>query len=172
MTQRGAEEYIRYARLFQSPLFEVTLKNFNVKRREFCYAGAWSYKVNLASGECRACNSSKPHQNLYQNMKEPIRECAVGNCCRSPYCVNSSHYLSLGDIPELDMPSYAMLRDREEAEWYTPEMKAFLSHKLYENNREYGILKKAAVNMYQKVWYIDRDLKEILKKIINPESRD
>ena len=36
-----------YWKEFDSPLFEYKLSTFNVKRKEFCYAGAWMFTMNL-----------------------------------------------------------------------------------------------------------------------------
>lgn len=40
-TKHTKEEYIRQGGEFVSPLFDFTMKNFMVKRREYCYAGKW-----------------------------------------------------------------------------------------------------------------------------------
>jgi len=51
--------------------------------------------------------------------------------------VNSSHFLSLGVIPSMYTDvTYAGLRDRPEAKWYSDEMREFLSGKLGESNKE------------------------------------
>ena len=138
-------EYVKYGRSFHSPLFEFTCKNFNIKRREFCYAGEWSFKLDLASGELKSCYFCKPFYNIYDNPSERIKTLTVGNNCGSRYCVNSSHFMSLGVIPEIKCPTYVALRNRD-GMWYTPEMSAFLSQKLYENNRQHGRLGQYFIN--------------------------
>lgn len=40
-TSHLPEEYVAIGSQFNSPLFDYTIKNFNVNRKEFCYAGDW-----------------------------------------------------------------------------------------------------------------------------------
>ena len=56
------------------------------------------------------------------------------------------HFMSLGVIPEVETPTYAELRNRKEAGWYTPQMEEALSGKLEEANELYSPLKKAQSN--------------------------
>lgn len=39
MTKLSKDEYVELGKSFDSPLFDFTMKNFNKKRSEFCYAG-------------------------------------------------------------------------------------------------------------------------------------
>lgn len=146
LTEHTPEEYYQLGSLFQSPLFDFTMKNFNVKRREFCYAGDWTGQIDLATGIYRRCYCSYLRQDIFADPLTPIKFLAVGNGCGSPFCMNSSHFLSLGAIPELHTPTYAELRNREEADWYNLEMKRFLSTKLADCNQEYTPIKKAYSN--------------------------
>ena len=42
-TEHTEEEYINYGREFHSARFDLSCETFRVKRREFCYAGDWSF---------------------------------------------------------------------------------------------------------------------------------
>lgn len=155
-TDGSEEAYISAGKEFDSPLFDFTLKNFMVNRKEFCYAGDWSYQLNLQSGLLKRCYCSCVVQNIFADSDKPIFKLAVGHACNSIYCNNSSHFMSMGVIPEVDGPSYAELRDRPEAEWYTPQMREVLSGKLYETNETYGAGKRmvsALVGVYDKLAY-------------------
>lgn len=145
-TDMDDEEYIKTARTFNSPLFECTLKNFNVKRKEFCYAGLWSGVLDLNSGDLRQCYATKP-QNIFEDITKPIHFKPVGRNCPNSYCINSSHFMSLGVIPEIKIPSYANLRNREEASWYNDKMKSYLSEKLYDNNEQYSTVEKILIDI-------------------------
>ena len=134
-------------RHFESPLFDFTMKNFNVKRKEFCYAGDWTGNLDLATGIMRRCYSSYIFQDIFKNPKEPLRLLAVGNHCGSSFCMNSSHFMSFGVIPSIDAPTYAELRNRKEAGWYTEEMEEFLSGKLDDSNVQYSPAKKLESNV-------------------------
>ncbi|MBQ3694073.1 MAG: radical SAM protein [Synergistaceae bacterium] len=135
-TEGSADDYIAMGREFNSPLFEFTVRNFNVKRHEFCYAGAWSSRLIVKTGELNPCYAGGKSFNIFADPDEPVKYFPVGRC-RSSFCFNSSHFLSLGVIPGFNAPSYAALRDRPEAQWYTPVMREFLSQKLCENNTQY-----------------------------------
>ena len=80
----------------------------------------------------------------------------MGKYCNSDYCFNSSHFISLGLIPEIEGPSYADLRNREEAEWYKENVREFLSGKLSDTNDQYGFgkrIKTDIVGIYDKIAY-------------------
>ena len=147
LTEHTEAEYQKYGDEFDSPLFRFTMKNFNVKRKEFCYAGDWAGNLDLSNGRFRRCYSSYVFQDIFKNPDEPIRFLAMGTHCGSPFCMNSSHFMSLGVIPEIETPSYAELRNREEAGWYTEDMKEFLSGRLYDSNEKYGPAKKLESNI-------------------------
>lgn len=147
LTQYSEEKYRSFGKKFDSPLFDFTMENFNVKRKEFCYAGDWSAILDLSTGIMRRCYSSYLYQNVFQNPYEKIRFLAMGNKCGSPFCMNSSHFMSLGVIPEIVTPTYAQLRNREEAHWYSQEMQEFLSTKLQDSNTQYSMKKKKISNI-------------------------
>jgi hypothetical protein len=144
------DEYIKCGTDFESPLFDFTLLNFMKKRREFCYAGDWSCTLDLGTGVLSKCYS-RPIQNIFDDIAAPIAFEAIGNNCVSPYCVNSSHFMSLGVIPQIETPSYAKLRDRPSADWYTPRMRSFLDGRLFESNNEYTFAKKMTINMKERL---------------------
>lgn len=155
LTEHSEAEYYEYGRRFESPLFDFTMKNFNVKRKEFCYAGDWSGNLDLSSGYLRRCYCSYIFQDIFKNPNESIRFMAIGKACSSPFCMNSSHFLSLGVIPELESPTYAELRNREEAGWYSEEMNSFLSNKLGYSNDCYNTIQKLKSDF---IGIIDRTL--------------
>ena len=147
-TELSDEDYISIGREFDSPLFDFTIKNFNVKRHEFCYAGDWSFQLDIISGVLRPCYHSNRTQNIYENIDAPIIRRPVGCSCGSLFCMNSSHFMSLGVIPSIETPTYAELRDRPEAGWYSDKMRNFLSGKLADSNSEV----KAAQKMYSTIY--------------------
>lgn len=136
-TTHSQKEYEAIGKTFNSPLFEFTMRNFMVKRKEFCFAGRLSYVLNLSTGIIKPCYCSFNYQNIYEDISKPIKLFPVGKYCQSPFCMNSSHFISLGTIPEYSgAPTYASLRNRQcsdGSEWYTPEFKEMASQKLYEN---------------------------------------
>lgn len=139
-TKLSSEKYYKLGEKFKSPLFDFTFKNFQVKRNEYCYAGKWSGVLNLATGELRRCYSDSSFQNIFENISKPIRFKPMGKECVCSYCINSSHFMSLGVIPFLKTPTYAELRNRPEAGWYSKNMKKFLSGKLVKSNIDFEFL--------------------------------
>ena len=53
LTEHTEAEYQKYGDEFDSPLFRFTMRNFNVKRKEFCYAGDWAGNLDLSNGRFR-----------------------------------------------------------------------------------------------------------------------
>ena len=108
-------------------------------------------------------DSNKPFGvDIFADPEKPIPFEAVGRECGRQFCVNSSHFLSLGVIPSMETPTYASLRDREEGNWYSDEMREFLSGKLADTNKEYSALKKLTVCVKDQY----RRKKLLLKRIV------
>lgn len=140
LTKLSRDEYLKTWGQFNSQFFQFKMSTFNVKRREFCYAGAWSGYLDLGTGDMRQCYRGIT-QNIYNNINDPIdfKHC-IGTNCNEAHCFNSHAFLTLGLIPELETPVYATLRNRvttDGREWLSPEMKEFLSHQLKEENIQY-----------------------------------
>ena len=117
------------------------MSTFNVKRTEFCYGGVWTAHLNLGSGILKQCYCGAVIQNIFKDVKSPIKWAAIGNNCGEPHCHNSHVWLTLGAIPEMATPTYASMRNRvciDGSEWLTDRMKNFLSGKLADNNVLYS----------------------------------
>lgn len=153
MTSLSDEEYYRIGQEFQSPLFEFTYKNFMVKRKEYCYAGEWSGVLDMKTGVLKKCYRSEGGINIFKDPESSIPFSAVGYNCCSSYCVNSSHFMSLGVIPTIKTPTYAQLRNRKEAAWYSEEMERFLDGRLYDNNEQHSLIKRIR-NTGFKTWLV------------------
>jgi exopolysaccharide biosynthesis predicted pyruvyltransferase EpsI/organic radical activating enzyme len=128
-----------------STMLDFKASIFNVKRKEFCYAGAWHLYVNMGTGEAKQCYQSDFNQNIFQNIDKPIKFIPIGKHCREPHCYNGHALLTLGLIPELKTPTYATIRNRvcaDGTEWLTPRFKVFISNKLKENNKTYSLERK------------------------------
>ena len=165
LTELSTEEYKQQGAKFESPLFDFTMKNFLIKRNEFCYAGDWSLLLNLQTGMIKKCYAEQEHQNIYEDIDKPIQFGAIGNNCKCKYCVNSSHFMSLGIIPDIKTPTYAELRNRKNANWYSEEMNSFLSSKLNETNEEYSAAKKKYTNLNYKGKKLKNKIKNKIRKI-------
>ncbi|MDO5559250.1 MAG: radical SAM protein [Oscillospiraceae bacterium] len=142
MTSLSHDDYLNSGSSFDSPLFDYTVHNINKRQRGFCYAGDWSYVLNMQTGIMKRCYASCLYQNIFSDPDKPLMSLAVGRHCASLYCLNASHFLTLGTIADDASPSYAQLRNRPEASWYSDDMDSFLNTKLCEQNKQYSLPKR------------------------------
>lgn len=142
LTNLSFDEYKKVWSQFNSELFSFKMDLYHKKcNRNFCYAGLWSAYINLDNGDMRQCYSGKILDNIYSDTSRPLHFEAVGYDCTMPYCFNGHAFVTLGDVPSWDAPTYAEVRNRvceDGSEWLSPEMKAFLGSKLEESNPEYS----------------------------------
>lgn len=135
------EQFKKIWGVFDSQLFDFKTQIWGVRRKEYCYAGAWSGLLNIGNGEFTACYGSRIRQNIFQDINKPIDFTAVGTTCRLDHCYNGHSFLALGTIPEIKSMRYNMERDRidirDGSHWLTPEMNAFLNQRLEDYNREF-----------------------------------
>lgn len=172
LTELSREEYKKvWGDKYQSPLFDYKLTIFEQPRKEFCYAGAWSGYLNLQTGDMRQCYNTIFTWNIYEDIKKLIPWKAIGHNCKELHCYNGHSWITLGNIPELTAPTYAELRNRvcpNGSEWLQPQMKAFMSTKLFESNEEYGMWKKLHVDIRNRVKFycgkFNRKLNKLIKK--------
>lgn len=128
-----------------SPMMKFKLEMLSVKRKEFCYAGAWSLFVNLYTGEAQPCYWQPYNQNIFDDLNRPIRFDPVGHSCTQPFCINAHAHMTWGLIPELKTPTYDIMRNRKMnngEEWLTNECKNFFQTRLYQSNEQFSPLKK------------------------------
>lgn len=144
MTELSQDEYIKIGKSMDSPLFDCTVNNFNVKRKEYCYAGYWSGNLFLDTGILRGCYGQGITQNIFEDINKPIIFEPIGKHCNCKYCINSSHFISQGIIPELlPILSYGELRNRDNAGWYNSEMRDFLYKQFEDTNKKLSAIHKS-----------------------------
>lgn len=118
-------------------MFEFKRNLWENKRNEFCYAGEWSGLLNVGDGIMTQCYGMCLKQNIFKDIKNPIKWSPIGKNCCLPHCYNSHSLLGLGVIPEIS-GNYALERDRVDnrdgSHWLTDEMREFLSHRLEDYN--------------------------------------
>lgn len=171
LTEQSKEEYVKTWSKFESPMFDLKMKLLDVKRKEFCYAGAWTLYVNLYTGEAAPCYAQPYRQNIFKNPEKPIKFVPVGCHCALPYCINGHAHISMGVIPELDAPSYAVIRNRKRddgTEWFSKKCKEFFGTKLYETNKEFYKSKKLYYNVtwyFRGIVFVIGHPKKVLRKI-------
>lgn len=168
MTKLNKEDYVKTWSVFDSQLFDFKIRIFGEKRNEFCYAGAWAYVLDIATGDLRQCYRGRTIQNIYKDINEKIKEEPIGCSCKEPHCFNGHAFLAFGVIPELESPTFAEERNRvvENDEWLKTEMNQFMKTKLKDSNTEYDEKQKRRVNRKNEQIDNIQKLKIKVKKII------
>ena len=159
-------EYLDTWNQFESNMLNFKAKIFQVKRKEFCYAGDWTAYVNLGTGTITKCYRAEKIGNIYEFSK-PVKFEAVGKC-PLPHCYNGHAFLSFGVIPNITTPTYADIRNRkcvDCSEWLNPAMKDFMSGKLIDNNIEYSNYKKRNVLCFTYIKRASNRMKLISRKL-------
>ena len=171
LSELSREEYKQvWGKKYKSALFDYKFSIFEQPRKEFCYAGDWSAYLNLQTGDMRQCYQTNFSWNIYKDTTKPIPWIAIGHNCKELHCFNGHAWLAIGDIPELEAPTYAELRNRtcnDGSEWLQPKMKAFMNTKLYHSNKEYSYIKKCYVDFLNCAKVTRKRVKIILKRIFH-----
>ena len=174
------EEFETIWSSLNSPMMKLKLEMLSVKRKEFCYAGAWSLFINLYTGEAQPCYWQPYNQNVFSDISKPIKFEPVGHSCSQPFCINAHAHLTWGLIPELDIPTYEQMRNRKMSngdEWLSKECKEFFQTKLYQSNEQYSSLKKTlytiAYPIRMCVWFFNNGSNNLarIKKHISRKFR-
>lgn len=151
LSKLDRDEYMKTWGVFDSNLIKFKNRIFGYKRKEFCYAGDWSFYLNLGTGDMTQCYCSYYSHNIFDDPSKPIPFHAIGSKCSEPHCYNGHSFLNFGDIPELFQESnYAMMRNRETSDgrkWLSPEFEYIFSHKLGESNQAYSAFGKLKTNL-------------------------
>ena len=174
LTKLSREDYIKTWSVFNSELFDFKMKIFGEKRKEFCYAGDWSFILNIATGDIKQCYRGFPIQNIYNDYNEPIKRFAVGNCCVEPHCFNGHAFLTFGDIPSLNTPTFFELRNRKpenRREWVVGKMSEFMTTQLKDSNVEYDEKHKKAINMKNNIKIKKTSIKKKVKGLLKNNEK-
>ena len=170
LTKMDREEYRKTWSVFDSKLFDYKFSIFGVRRKEFCYGGAWTFSLDMGSGILRQCYSGLFEQNIMDDVTKPIVFKPIGCHCLRPHCYNGHSWIALGTIPGLHAPTYAEMRNRccaDGSEWLQPKMKAFMSQRLYDNNAEYGYFRKLRINIEMSLLKKKRDIGTAIRSILS-----
>ena len=171
LSKHSASEYRKIWGTFDSKMTSFKLDVLGVKRKEFCYAGAWSLSVNLYTGEAQPCYWQPYNQNIFKDINKPIKFTPVGHYCTQPYCINAHSHLTWGLIPGLKTPYYCDMRNRKCKNgdcWLNKECEEFFNSKLVESNNEYSKFKKVIHTIcypFKLFGWSFRNLKSNIKRV-------
>lgn len=169
LTNLSRDEYHKVWGQFDSKLFEFKLSIFNQPRKEFCYAGSWTFALDMNSGVLRQCYRCLYAQNILDDPARPIRFAPIGHYCREPHCFNGHAWLGFGAIPSLSTPTFAEMRNRvcaDGTEWLTPICKEAMETKLQDANEVLTKDEEREADRKMR-WLVPIDkAKRLVKKII------
>lgn len=134
------EEYVGFWKQFDSELFDLKTRLYKRHISENCYAGAWSYRINLVNGNLQSCYAQELKGSVFEDVDKPFPFLTVKHDCAMDYCFNNHAFISWGDVPEIECERYLALRDRKLPDgrtWIKQPYRYIMSQKLYENNFEY-----------------------------------
>lgn len=123
--------------------------------------------LNMATGDFRPCYASPITINLFKNIKKPIKFYSVGHHCCSPFCMNSSHFISFGVIPDYKAPTYFDLRNRKTLNgdnWINKDMQKVMSQKLYDNHGRDSKMETLHASYIHYRYLLMADLKGLIPK--------
>lgn len=140
LSDYSLEEYKSIWGCFDSKMFELKSEWYGKKIENFCYAGNWSYLVNILNGDIRACYRQDVIGNIFDKSMKQFPTKPIGCDCHMDYCFNNHAFLAWGCVPDIKCYNYLDMRNRisnaGEA-WVRQPMYEAMQNKLYDNNYRY-----------------------------------
>lgn len=140
-SEHSLEEYTRIWSQFYSQLFDLKRKFYKKKIDENCYAGWWSYRINIHSGMVQSCYKYPLIHNIYNEDMNYYPLLTVKDGCKLDYCFNNHAFLAWGNVPSEVCDTYKDIRNRKNeydgSNWIKPDYSYVMRQKLYDNNFPY-----------------------------------
>ena len=136
LTGLNMDEYDRIWGEFHSDFWRFKKSIFGVKQTGFCYAGAWSYYVDLTTGEARQCYCGEKLGDIFGNPNEKLPEKPIGRC-EFPHCFNGHMLMAAGLIPDSSTIHYGDIRNRKMIDgnaWLREDLLKVFNEKIFETN--------------------------------------
>lgn len=169
LTQLSRSDYIKTWSCFESELFRFKMSVFGKRQPFFCYAGDWTFNLDLGTGVMKQCYWSIYSQNIFDNVDKPINFKAIGHHCLEPHCHNAHVFLGYGNMPEINDTTYAQERNRvcnDGSEWLNAEFKNIMGQRLCDNHAQYSLLKKFRVDVSMRFRLMQRRVKSRIERIL------
>ena len=173
MTEYPLEEHKKNWGSFDSLTFDTQQIYWGEHRDEFCYMGEAVGYLDFDSGIIWQACQGKKLCNIFDDLDEPIRFCALGHNCKVAHCYLGNILLGFGGvIPEIQYPSFAVQRDRiceDGTTWLTPKVRSFYQQRVMNNLPSYSEEKKKYINAVMAVVYENKQRTEsyVLTDILN-----
>lgn len=175
LTEMPMEEHLKVWSPFNSALFDYRQETWGQSRKNcYCYAGVWSFNLNLATGRLKQCyRNSDTVQFIFDHEDEPIHFIPRGTHCSFAHCFNSHVFdCFCGVIPDIESPYYSELRNRvlpDGSEWIKGPYKEIYNRRICENNLVYPKEKKEFLDGILDLWneiIPDENYKKIILDIL------
>lgn len=140
LSDMSLEEYKDIWKTFDSELFRLKCDLYKRQIHQVCYAGNWSYRVNVVNGNLQSCYQQELNGTIFDKGQKTLPILTVGNHCRLNYCFNNHAFLAWGNAPEVPCANYLAVRDRTDSDsghWVKETYAAAMGQKLYKNNFQY-----------------------------------
>lgn len=140
LSDLSLEEYKRIWSVFDSDLFDLKCDLYKKKIDHVCYAGSWSYRINVVNGNLQSCYQQDLNGTIFDKPQKPLPILTVGQGCNMDYCFNNHAFLAWGDVPEIPCHNYYQVRNRVSKDcqyWIKEPYAAAMQQKLYDNNFQY-----------------------------------
>lgn len=140
-------EFVKYIdEQFNSRIFDTSVRFLDVDVKQvFCYAGEWSFGVDLRSGAMVKCHACKPEANFYKHLNKLPKLLPIGNNCQIANCALQYNFVSEGIIPEVQgLLSYGAMLDRPEL--INEEVRKLLDFKYTDFRKQYSKEKQEKIS--------------------------
>ncbi len=140
LSDYSLEEYRDIWGSFDSKMFDLKSEWYGRKIENFCYAGNWSYLVNILNGDIRACYRQDVIGNIFDKSMKQFPTKPIGHDCHMEYCFNNHAFLAWGCVPDIKCYNYLDMRNRVDNSgkcWVKQPMYEAMQNKLYDNNFRY-----------------------------------
>lgn len=141
------EEFVtKMNKIFNSEIFKTSVKFLNIDvKKVFCYAGAWSFGINLKNGDMIKCHNCPVEANFFKNIKKMPKLEAIGNNCQITNCALQYNFVADGLIPEIKgIPTYGQMLARPEL--INEEVRNLLDIKFSDIYKQYDILQQENIS--------------------------
>ena len=138
LSEHSEEEYKKIWGQFDSKMFDLKSEWYGKNMTPYhCYAGNWSYLVNILTGDIKPCYRQDVIGNIYDPNMKHFPVVPIDHECHMSYCFNNHAFLAWGCVPEIDCYNYLDMRTRQGQDgktWVKFPVSEFMSQKLEENN--------------------------------------
>lgn len=155
LTNYDLQEYKKIWSPFDSRMFDLKSRLYGKKITQYCYAGRWSYLINLYNGDIRSCYHQPVTANIFENMDCDFPILTIGHDCKMSYCFNNHAFVAWGTVPKIRDYNYFDMRDRTDKDgnhWVKPPMSLVMNNQLFDNNFHYA----DRWNDYERLFASDR----------------